>query len=117
MAALMPLNDRCYLGTTGSPSNGEPRTTTTYDTETAVRCAVMNEQPAEDGQGLQLPLDMVRIAFRRDSGVTAAHRVQVYKRLRQTLGSSEYYIVQGAPRLVRGRLIATCKRTNGRDAA
>lgn len=116
MAALLPLTDRCYLGTVGTPSYGEPRAAYTYDTDTAVRCAVMNEVSGEDGHGLQIPRGMTRIAFRDDSGVVASTRVQVYRRLRQALAASEYYTVEGQPKLVRGRLIATCKRTDGMDA-
>jgi hypothetical protein len=117
MAALMPLNDRCYIGTSGAPAYGEPRSGYTYDTDTAVRCAVMNEIAGEDAHGLQIPRGMVRVAFRTDSGIVAGSRIQVYRRLRQTLAASEYYSVEGEPRRVRGRLIAPCKRTNAQDVA
>lgn len=117
MPCLMPLNDRCYIGTPGTPANGEPRAAYSYATGTAVRCAVMNETAAEDNHGLQIPRGMVRVAFRLDSGIVAGSRIQVYRRLRQTLASAEYYSIEGEPRRVRGRLIAPCKRTNAQDAA
>lgn len=113
---LMPLYDRCYLGTQAATGGyGEPRAAYTYSA-TATRCLVINPAPSEAGDGTQLPTDGVRIAFRRDSGVTASTRVRVYRRLRQTLATAEDYIVDGAPRLVRGRLVAVCRRTTAGSA-
>lgn len=117
MAALMPLYDKCYLGTAGSTGGyGEPRAAYTYSA-TPTRCLVIDHQPSEDTQGIQLPADMVRIAFHKSAGVVASTRVRVYRRLRTTLATAIDYIVDGEPRLVRGRLVARCRRTNTRDAA
>ncbi len=116
MPALLPLTDRCYLGTQSATAGyGEPRGTYSYS-ETETRCAVINPVSAEDSAGMQLPMGTMRIAFRRDAGVTAATRVQVIRRLRQTLAEAEFYTVMGEPRNVRGRLIAECSRTTGRSA-
>ena len=112
----MPLSDRCYLGTQAATAGyGEPRAAYTYS-GTVTRCLVIAPNPAEDNTGLQLPKDGVRIAFRTDSGVVAASRVRVTRRLRETLATAEDYIVTGAPRLVRGRLVAVCQRTSTRSA-
>lgn len=117
MPPLMPLYDRCYIGTQGATGGyGEPRAAYTFS-DTLSRCLVIDPGPAEDSNGQQLPLDGVRIAFRTDSGVTAASRIRVTRRLRQTLATAEDYEVQGAPRRVRGRLVAMCKRTSARSAA
>lgn len=116
MPALLPLTDRCYLGTQGNTAGyGEPRAAHSYSA-TETRCAVINPVSAEDAAGMQLPMGTMRIAFRRDSGVAADTRVKVTRRLRQTLAEAEFYTVQGEPRNVRGRLIAECARTTDRSA-
>lgn len=116
MPGRLPLADSCYLGTQAATAGyGEPRAAYSYSA-TATRCLVIAPNPAEDSTGLQLPKDAVRIAFRVDSGVTAATRVRVTRRLRATLSPVEDYIVTGAPRLVRGRLVAVCQRTSTRSA-
>lgn len=111
---VLPLYDTCYLGTVGSGTDGEPSPVYTYS-ETATRCAVVAPNEGEDSEGLQIPLGGCRIAFRLDSGIAAASRVKVTRRLRQTLATPEYYTVQGDPRRVRKRLIAVCARSNARD--
>lgn len=112
----MPLYDRCYLGAQAATGGyGEPRAGYTYS-DTSTRCLVIDPGPAEVGAGLQLPADAVKIAFRVDSGVVAASRVKVTRRIRQTLGTAEEYVVTGAPRRVRGRLVAVCQRTSTRSA-
>jgi hypothetical protein len=116
MAILMPLYDRCNLGTQAATTFGEPRAAYTYS-GTSTRCLVINPAPGEDPHGLQLPIGAVKIAFRMDSGVKADTRIRVTRRLRKTLATPEDYTVTGDPRMIRGRLVATCKQTNNRDSA
>ena len=116
MPAVLPLIDRCYIGTTAAPTGGEPRAVHSYATGAPVKCFVMKETPGESGNGSQVHMDAVRISFRRDAGVVASTRIQVYRRLRQALGTNEYYEVIGAPQQIRNRLIAVCKRTTARSA-
>lgn len=116
MPPILYLTDRCYLGTQSTPTGRNARAGITYDTDTTVRCLVMNPTPGETSQGSQVPTDGVRIAFREDSGITGRTRVQVIRRLHKTLATPERYEVMGDPRMVRNRLIAVCKRTTAGSA-